>query len=143
MNCLWLLPAVLLLHCRPVGSLCTMSRYMLYIEREECSHCMAINTTICTGYCMTRDPNVKILIPKSVLSQNVCTYNTIKYMTMRLPGCPPDVDPYYHFAVATSCKCSQCNTDTTDCINGAEATIQCSKPQWRIPASNSRILLIQ
>ncbi|XP_043943709.1 thyrotropin subunit beta-like [Protopterus annectens] len=146
MKCVgWASPALLLLllHCGTVDLLCTMSRQMHYIEREECKYCVAINTTICSGYCITRDLNVKTLVPKSLLSQNICTYSTIVYKKLKVPGCPPDVDPYYHFAVITGCKCSQCNTDTTDCVNEAEGAAYCSKPQWRIPVSNSRIPLIK
>ncbi|RXM33407.1 ADP-ribosylation factor-like protein 1 [Acipenser ruthenus] len=35
-------------------SLCTVTRHMLYVEKDECSHCIVINTTICAGYCMSR-----------------------------------------------------------------------------------------
>ncbi|XP_067855314.1 thyrotropin subunit beta-like [Heptranchias perlo] len=140
MNALRLLPLVLSLSCSRVGSLCSVTRHVLNVEKEECSHCMTINTTICAGYCMSRDVNIKALLPKNALVQNVCTFQDIKYISIMLPGCPPDVDPFYSFPVVLSCLCSQCVTDTTDCTNGIETPFSCTKPQWSIPTSRSRTL---
>ncbi|XP_006002637.1 thyrotropin subunit beta-like [Latimeria chalumnae] len=142
MNFTWLVPVVICMSCTSVNSLCTVTRYMMYVEKEQCSHCIAINTTICSGYCITRDPNLKALLPRTALSQSVCTYNKVKYLTIRIPGCAPHIDPYYRFAVAINCKCSLCNTDSTDCTNEGENPNECNQPQWRIPAMKSRLLLI-
>ncbi|XP_067906144.1 thyrotropin subunit beta-like [Heterodontus francisci] len=142
MNALCLLPLVLFLSCRQVGSQCSVTRYVSYVEKEECSYCMAINTTICAGFCMSRDVNTKSLLPKIALIQRVCTYQDVKYISIKLPGCPADVDPFYRFPVILSCVCSQCATDTTDCVNGIDPPFYCTKPQWSIPASRSRILLL-
>uniref|UniRef100_A0AAV2M752 Thyrotropin subunit beta n=1 Tax=Knipowitschia caucasica TaxID=637954 RepID=A0AAV2M752_KNICA len=36
-------------------STCLPSDFTLYVEKPECSFCVAINTTICMGYCRTMD----------------------------------------------------------------------------------------
>ncbi|XP_043564779.1 thyrotropin subunit beta-like isoform X2 [Chiloscyllium plagiosum] len=140
MNTLQLLALVLSLSCHQVVSQCSLTRFVSYVEKEECSHCLAINTTSCAGFCISRDVNTKSLLPKIALVQSVCTYRHVKYISIKLPGCPPNVDPFYRFPVILSCVCSQCTTDTTDCINGADASLDCTKPQWSIPISHSRIL---
>ncbi|XP_078077254.1 thyrotropin subunit beta-like [Mustelus asterias] len=140
MNALHLLPLVLSLSCHQVGSQCSLTRYVSYVENEECGYCVAINTTICAGFCMSRDVNTKSLLPKIVLIQKVCTYQDVKYISIKLPGCPPNVDPFYRFPVILSCTCSQCATDSTDCTNGIDASFDCTKPQWSIPTSRSRTL---
>ncbi|KAK1167130.1 hypothetical protein AOXY_G11792 [Acipenser oxyrinchus oxyrinchus] len=83
---------------------------MLYVEKDECSHCIVINTTICAGYCMTR-----ILLFKTALSQSVCMYNDVNYVNIKIPGRPSNVYPFDRFIVALSCRCYQCNTDTIEC----------------------------
>lgn len=35
-------------------SLCAPMEYIIHVEKRECAYCLAINTTICAGYCMTR-----------------------------------------------------------------------------------------
>ncbi|XP_038636841.1 thyrotropin subunit beta-like isoform X2 [Scyliorhinus canicula] len=140
MNPLHLLPLVLSLSCRQVASQCSLTRFVSYVENEDCSHCVVINTTICAGFCMSRDANTKSLLPKVALIQKVCTYQDVKYISIKLPGCPPNVDPFYRFPVILGCMCSQCATDTTDCINRIDTSFHCTKPQWSIPTSRSRTL---
>ncbi|NP_001279434.1 thyrotropin subunit beta-like precursor [Callorhinchus milii] len=144
MNAMWLLPLVLCLSGSQIGFTCSLTRHVVYVEKEECSYCMAINTTVCAGYCMSRDVNIKTLLPKNALVQNVCTFHNIRYMMIRLPGCPPDIDPFYRLPVVLSCQCSQCATETTDCTNDIanQNPYHCTKPQWRIPATNSRIFIL-
>lgn len=36
------------------ASLCALSEYTIHVEKRECAYCLAINTTICAGFCMTR-----------------------------------------------------------------------------------------
>uniref|UniRef100_A0A8C4X7G2 Thyrotropin subunit beta n=1 Tax=Erpetoichthys calabaricus TaxID=27687 RepID=A0A8C4X7G2_ERPCA len=95
--------------------LCVPTQYTLYVENPECAFCVAVNTTICAGYCMTRDVNVRGLLPRMALSQTVCTYQDLAYRTIRLPGCAPQVNPFYTYPVALTCKCGKCNTDFSDC----------------------------
>ncbi|XP_038604644.1 thyrotropin subunit beta [Tachyglossus aculeatus] len=108
-------------------SFCVPTEYTMYIEKSECSYCLAVNTTICAGYCITRDPNGKIFLPKYALSQRVCTYDDLIYKTVEIPGCPQDVAAYYSYPMALSCKCGKCNTDHSDCVQEANQANYCSK----------------
>ncbi|KAJ7399763.1 bile acid receptor-like protein [Pitangus sulphuratus] len=111
------------------ASLCAPSEYTIHVEKRECAYCLAINTTICAGFCMTRDSNGKKLLLKSALSQNVCTYKEMLYQTALIPGCPHHTVPYYSYPVALSCKCGKCNTDYSDCVRERVRTNYCTKPQ--------------
>ncbi|XP_032936342.1 thyrotropin subunit beta isoform X2 [Catharus ustulatus] len=111
------------------ASLCAPSEYTIHVEKRECAYCLAINTTICAGFCMTRDSNGKKLLLKSALSQNVCTYKEMLYRTAVIPGCPHHTLPYYSYPVAVSCKCGKCNTDYSDCVRDRLRTNYCTKPQ--------------
>ncbi|XP_009811092.1 thyrotropin subunit beta [Gavia stellata] len=111
------------------ASLCAPSEYIIHVEKRECAYCLAINTTICAGFCMTRDSNGKKLLLKSALSQNVCTYKEMLYQTALIPGCPHHTLPYYSYPVAVSCKCGKCNTDYSDCVHEKVRTNYCTKPQ--------------
>ncbi|KAG6938196.1 thyroid stimulating hormone beta [Chelydra serpentina] len=110
-------------------SFCAPIEYIIHVEKRECAYCLAINTTICAGFCMTRDSNGKKLLLKSALSQDVCTYKDMVYRTVVLPGCPRHTVPYYSYPVATNCKCGKCNTDYSDCIHETVRTDYCTKPQ--------------
>lgn len=33
---------------------CMLKNHTIWIERQDCAQCMAINTTICSGYCYTQ-----------------------------------------------------------------------------------------
>lgn len=35
---------------------CSLKNYTLYVERHECGHCMAINTTMFSRMCFTQFP---------------------------------------------------------------------------------------
>ncbi|KAF2982361.1 hypothetical protein EK904_005405 [Melospiza melodia maxima] len=96
------------------ASLCAPSEYTIHVEKRECAYCLAINTTICAGFCMTR---------------NVCTYKEMLYRTALIPGCPHHTIPYYSYPVALSCKCGKCNTDYSDCVRERVRTNYCTKPQ--------------
>ncbi|XP_053249569.1 thyrotropin subunit beta isoform X1 [Podarcis raffonei] len=110
-------------------SLCVPVEYIIHVEKRECAFCLAINTTICEGYCMTRDSNGKKLLPQSALSQEVCTYKDMVYKTVMIPGCQHHVVSYYSYPVAVSCKCGKCNTDYSDCVHEASSTDYCTIPQ--------------
>uniref|UniRef100_A0A8C4S2X4 Thyrotropin subunit beta n=1 Tax=Erpetoichthys calabaricus TaxID=27687 RepID=A0A8C4S2X4_ERPCA len=86
---------------------CVPTQYTLYVENPECAFCVAVNTTICAGYCMTRYVQTWLL-PRMALSQTVCTYQDLAYRTIRLPGCAPQVNPFYTYPVALTCKCGKC-----------------------------------
>ncbi|XP_021014571.1 thyrotropin subunit beta isoform X2 [Mus caroli] len=124
-----LLSVLFALACGQAASFCIPTEYTMYVDRRECAYCLTINTTICAGYCMTRDINGKLFLPKYALSQDVCTYRDFIYRTVEIPGCPHHVAPYFSFPVAVSCKCGKCNTDDSDCIHEAVRTNYCTKPQ--------------
>eukprot|EP00062_Callorhinchus_milii_P016137 gi/632967125/ref/XP_007899805.1/ PREDICTED: thyrotropin subunit beta [Callorhinchus milii] len=109
---------------------CSPSPYLQYLEQDQCEFCLVINTTICSGSCLTRDANVKRLLPKSALSQNICTFDELEYRTVRIPGCPTGVSSQHSYPTALSCKCKNCDTDYTDCTvqENLEANV-CRKPQ--------------
>lgn len=44
----------LVLMVSPAAPRCVPSDYTLYVERPECSFCVAINTTSCMGFCYSR-----------------------------------------------------------------------------------------
>ncbi|KAG9334176.1 hypothetical protein JZ751_008535, partial [Albula glossodonta] len=96
--------------CEPINE--TIS-----VEKEGCPKCLVFQTSICSGHCFT----------KSALSpvyQHVCTYRDVRYETVRLPDCPPGVDPHVTYPIALSCACTLCTMDTSDC------TIESLRPDY-------------
>ena len=45
----------------------------------------------------------------------VCTYSQTRHMTVRLPGCLPNVSSLYHYPMALQCHCAVCSTQDTEC----------------------------
>ncbi|XP_053313503.1 thyrotropin subunit beta [Spea bombifrons] len=111
--------------------LCLLTEYTMFVEKKECAYCLAVNTTICSGYCTTRDPNLKEGRPKFLFShnQNACIYHEYIHKTITIPGCPMHVDALYTYPVAISCKCGKCNTNYSDCIQDMIKTNYCTKPK--------------
>ncbi|XP_053105586.1 thyrotropin subunit beta [Hemicordylus capensis] len=107
-------------------SLCVPVEHIIHVEKRECAYCLAINTTICEGFCMTRDSNGKKLLPRSALSQEVCTYKDMVYRTVLIPGCRHHAVSYYYYPVAVSCKCGKCNTDYSECVQEASSSGYCA-----------------
>ncbi|XP_069617810.1 thyrotropin subunit beta isoform X1 [Ranitomeya imitator] len=114
---------------RNAFSLCMLTEYIMYVEKEECAYCIAVNTTICSGYCKTMDPNVKGRQLKTISNQNVCSYHDYIQKTISVPGCPVHVNPLYTYPVALSCKCDKCNTEYTDCVQDRIGSNYCTKPR--------------
>ncbi|KAF2982253.1 hypothetical protein EK904_008819 [Melospiza melodia maxima] len=57
-----------------------------------------------------------ILEPPYIESHHrICTYNETRMVTVKLPRCAPDVDPFYTYPVAIRCDCDICSTATTEC----------------------------
>ncbi|XP_029377713.1 lutropin subunit beta [Echeneis naucrates] len=92
---------------------CQLINQTVSLEKDGCPRCHAVETTICSGHCVTKDPVIKTLF--SNVYQNVCTYRDFYYRTYELPDCPPDVDPTVTYPVALSCHCGRCPMDTSDC----------------------------
>uniref|UniRef100_A0A663LXY4 Glycoprotein hormone subunit beta 5 n=1 Tax=Athene cunicularia TaxID=194338 RepID=A0A663LXY4_ATHCN len=58
----------------------------------------------------------RVLEPPYIESYHrVCIYNETKMMTVKLPKCAPDVDPFYTYPVAIRCDCDICSTAMTEC----------------------------
>ncbi|XP_070696660.1 lutropin subunit beta [Pempheris klunzingeri] len=92
---------------------CQLINQTVSLEKEGCPKCHPVETTICSGHCITKDPVIKI--PFSNVYQNVCTYRDLYYKSFELPDCPPGVDPVVTYPVALSCQCGRCAMDTSDC----------------------------
>lgn len=61
-------------------------------------------------------PQKPVLEPPYIESYHrVCTYNETKVMTVKLPKCAPDADPFYTYPMAIRCDCDICSTATTEC----------------------------
>ncbi|OCT94320.1 thyrotropin subunit beta [Xenopus laevis] len=114
-------------------SVCFPTEYTMYLEKKECAYCLAVNTTICSGFCMTRDPNLKEGLPKMLMSQKTCSYKEYIHRTVTIPGCPEHVNRLCSYPVAISCECGKCNTGYTDCIQDTIKINYCTKafePQY-------------
>ncbi|XP_034148280.1 lutropin subunit beta [Esox lucius] len=92
---------------------CKIINQTVSLEKEGCPTCLVIQSPICSGHCLTKEPVYKS--PFSTVYQHVCTYRDVRYETLRLPDCPPWVDPHVTYPVALSCTCSLCVMDTSDC----------------------------
>uniref|UniRef100_A0A670YQK4 Thyrotropin subunit beta n=1 Tax=Pseudonaja textilis TaxID=8673 RepID=A0A670YQK4_PSETE len=106
-------------------ALCIPVDYVIHVEKRECGYCLAINTTICEGFCMTWVIMGNYVLP-SALFQDVCTYKEVVYRTVMIPGCQHHAVSYYSYPVAVSCKCGKCNTDYSDCVQEASGAGYCA-----------------
>ncbi|XP_034991028.2 lutropin subunit beta-like [Zootoca vivipara] len=103
--------------CRPINA-------TIAAEKEDCLVCMPITTTICSGYCETREMSLKD--ERIVFNQRVCTYREVRYETMLLRGCPAGVDPIFTYPVAVSCHCDLCKVASSDCTVQGTGPNSCS-----------------
>ncbi|CAG6021504.1 unnamed protein product [Menidia menidia] len=95
---------------------CTLKNHTIWIETQNCTQCVAINTTICSGYCFTRDTNLKGRFGRTFLIQRSCVPLYLAYRAAFIPGCPQDVNSQLYYPVALCCSCRRCNTRTHHCI---------------------------
>ncbi|XP_053218074.1 lutropin subunit beta-like isoform X1 [Podarcis raffonei] len=105
--------------CRPIN-------VTIAAEKEDCLICMPITTTICSGYCETREMLLKD--ERIVFNQRVCTYREVRYETTLLRGCPAGVDPIFTYPVAVSCHCDLCKVASSDCTVQGTGPNSCSNP---------------
>ncbi|XP_023125213.2 thyroid stimulating hormone subunit beta a [Amphiprion ocellaris] len=113
----------------PAVPTCSPTDFTLYVEKPECDFCVAINTTICTGFCYSRDSNVRDILGPRFLIQRGCTYDKVEYHTAFLHGCPSDSNPFFTYPVALSCHCGSCKTDSNECTHRASTDgTKCTKP---------------
>uniref|UniRef100_A0A8C9VRQ6 Thyrotropin subunit beta n=1 Tax=Scleropages formosus TaxID=113540 RepID=A0A8C9VRQ6_SCLFO len=115
-------------------SLCSLTDYTLYVEKPGCDYCVAINTTICMGFCYSWDTNMVGLVGKRLLLQRGCTYRSIEYQTITLPGCQRHANPLFSYPVAQDCYCSTCDTGSHECTHkgAGDSSVQCAKPLLHI-----------
>uniref|UniRef100_A0A669EQC1 Glycoprotein hormone subunit beta domain-containing protein n=1 Tax=Oreochromis niloticus TaxID=8128 RepID=A0A669EQC1_ORENI len=99
----------LLLCALMVGAVytCMLKNYTLWIEKQDCTQCVAINTTICSGYCYTQ---VTTSLSK------LCVPLSLVYQAAHIPGCPKDVNPQLYYPAAHCCSCRRCDTRTHRCV---------------------------
>ncbi|XP_033939761.1 thyroid stimulating hormone subunit beta a [Pseudochaenichthys georgianus] len=121
---------LLFLMFSPAVPMCLPTDFTLYVERPECGYCVAINTTICMGFCYSKDSNLKHPLRTRFLIQRGCTYDKVEYRAAVLPGCPVDSNPVFTYPVALSCHCGACRTDSNECIQRAGPDrARCTKPE--------------
>nr|BBI36963.1 thyroid stimulating hormone, beta-subunit [Polymixia japonica] len=121
----------------PAVPLCTPTDYTIYVEKPECDFCVAINTTICMGFCYSRDSNMRDIVGPRFLIQKGCTYDKVAYRTAILPGCPNDANPLFTYPVAVSCHCGSCKTDSDECAHRASGDgARCTKTLRHIHQTN-------
>ncbi|MBN3295686.1 TSHB protein, partial [Amia calva] len=113
-------------------SSCVPTDYILHVEKHGCAFCVAINTTICTGFCYSRDTNLKGLVGKNYYLQRGCTYQALEYRTVLLPGCPLHISALFSYPVALHCHCSKCNTDSSECTDKSHEAYKCTKPTHHV-----------
>lgn len=81
------------------------------------------NLTPCPGL------QVRVLpAPLPPVPQPVCTYRELSFASIRLPGCPPGVDPMVSFPVALSCRCGPCRLSSSDCGGPRAQPLACDHP---------------
>ncbi|KAM7411816.1 hypothetical protein PAMA_021679 [Pampus argenteus] len=92
----------------------------IWIDKQDCDQCVAINTTICSGYCFTQDTNLKGRFGRNFLIQRSCVPLSLEYRAAHLPGCPQDVNPQLYYPVARCCSCRHCDSRTNHCIRSRQ-----------------------
>ncbi|XP_032868965.1 gonadotropin subunit beta-like [Amblyraja radiata] len=93
--------------------LCRLTNATISAEKDGCPFCVSLTTTVCSGYCPTKESVYKS--PLLSVYQHVCTYKALRYESIRLPGCGVRVEPTYTYPVALSCGCNLCKMHNTDC----------------------------
>uniref|UniRef100_A0A3B5R2I2 Gonadotropin subunit beta-2 n=1 Tax=Xiphophorus maculatus TaxID=8083 RepID=A0A3B5R2I2_XIPMA len=89
---------------------CMLMNHTIWIEKENCTQCVAVNTTICSGYCYTRDTNLKGRFGRAFLIQRSCVPISLVYRAVFIPGCPQDVSSQLYYPAARCCSCRRCDT---------------------------------
>ncbi|XP_056157701.1 thyrotropin subunit beta-like [Lampris incognitus] len=95
---------------------CMLQNYTFWIERHDCGQCMAVNTTICSGYCYTQDSNLRGHSGRSYLIQRGCLPTSLVYRVAHVPGCPQDAGHLLYYPESRQCRCSRCDKRTFRCV---------------------------
>ncbi|CAK6968277.1 follitropin subunit beta-like [Scomber scombrus] len=96
-----------------------LKNHTIWIERHDCAQCVAINTTICSGYCYTQDTNLKGRFGRTFLIQRSCVPRSLVYRAARFPGCPQDVNPQLYYPEARCCRCNRCDSRLLHCVRSS------------------------
>ncbi|XP_034021900.1 thyroid stimulating hormone subunit beta a [Thalassophryne amazonica] len=121
--------SLLILLFNPAAPTCLPTDFTLYVEKPDCDFCVAINTTICMGFCYTKDSNIRDIFGPRFLVQRGCSYDKVEYRTALLPGCNANADPVFTYPVALRCHCGACRTDSNECAHRASVGgVKCTKP---------------
>ncbi|XP_062248749.1 thyrotropin subunit beta-like [Platichthys flesus] len=116
---------------------CMLKNHTLWIERHDCAQCVAINTTICSGYCYTQDTNFKGRFGRTFLIQRSCVPLSLVYRPACFPGCSKDAAPQVYYPVARCCSCKRCDTRTHNCVRtGQNSYDQCPKTHGSVKYQN-------
>ncbi|XP_004694051.1 PREDICTED: lutropin subunit beta [Condylura cristata] len=110
----------------PLRPLCRPINATLAAENEACPVCITFTTSICAGYCSSKMRVLRAALPP--MPQPVCTYQELRFASIRLPNCPPGVDPTVSFPVALSCHCGPCRLSSSDCGGPRAQPLACEQP---------------
>ncbi|XP_041636575.1 LOW QUALITY PROTEIN: thyroid stimulating hormone subunit beta a [Cheilinus undulatus] len=120
---------LLFLMFSPVVPICLPTDFTMHVEKPECDFCVAINTTICMGFCPSWDRIRQDKNRPPYIQQIGCTYDKVEHRTAILPGCPIEANPVFTYPVALSCRCDSCRTETNECVQRASPVgSSCTKP---------------
>ncbi|XP_062314471.1 thyrotropin subunit beta-like [Osmerus eperlanus] len=117
---------------------CMLENYTLLIEKHGCDQCMAVNTTICSGFCHSQDTNVKGRVGKSYLIQQGCMPHTLAYRAAHVPGCQQNISSLLYYPESRSCHCARCDGHTHHCVHRRQAHPIPSSCPFRQPARRNR-----
>ncbi|XP_038578398.1 follitropin subunit beta-like [Micropterus salmoides] len=93
---------------------CVLKNHTLWIERHDCAQCVAVNTTICSGYCYTQDTNLWGRFGRTFVIQRSCVPLSLVYRAV--PGCPQDVNAPLYYPAARRCRCKRCDARSHHCV---------------------------
>ncbi|MGH0146120.1 UNVERIFIED_CONTAM: hypothetical protein FKN15_056638 [Acipenser sinensis] len=79
---------------------CAVREFTFLAKKPGCKG-QRISTDACWGRCETWEKPV-LDRPNIEAHHRVCTYNETRMVTVKLPNCLPDVDPFYTYPVALS-----------------------------------------
>ncbi|KAL8168810.1 UNVERIFIED_CONTAM: Glycoprotein hormone beta-5 [Gekko kuhli] len=92
---------------------CAVREFTFLAKKPGCRP-MRITTDACWGRCETWEKPV--LDPPYIEAHHrVCTYNETRLVTVKLPHCAGNADPFYTYPKAIRCDCGVCLTTTTEC----------------------------
>ncbi|XP_003977977.2 glycoprotein hormone beta-5-like [Takifugu rubripes] len=92
---------------------CAVREFSFVAHKPGCKG-LRVTTEACWGRCHTWEKPVPDP-PYIHRHHRVCTYSQMRHVTVRLPGCQPNVSSLYHYPVALQCHCAVCSPQDTEC----------------------------